>query len=301
MSTRNPDPSIDDGPITIAAASFLAQVLGLETSPNALAELRSDLSTIKRDHNAAIYTIQLDSSVGTAAFLVYAYLLDAHGGDGKTGRALYEAGVRTLEEAAERNTPGPRAVANAETDDYGFILATTPGTYRALTAAGHRGTTASARDPHAVSEPEPAAELSPPPAARPRPAQPVSSAPAHSMPTNVPLEPAPPPRRSSRAPATPSPADNDAIRSDAADRLLLLIKDANAEAKTWLNALVAASNMATDTESEDDLIAFNVAETALALHVLDDENVSALLRALNLLVAGAAQQARAGMKTEPDD
>lgn len=311
MSTRHPDPSIDDGPITLAAASFLAQVLGLETSPNALAELRGDLSTIKRDHNAAIYTIQLDSSVGMAAFLVYAYQLDAHGGDGKSGRALYEAGVRTLEEAAERNTPGPRAVANAETDDYGFILATTPGTYRALTAASQRTAPASAPHPPAVTDQEPAAEASPPrrpaPVAetpaptRPRLAQPGSPTPAPSLPTNVPLEPAPAPRRTSRAPAPLSPADNDAIRSEAADRLLMLIKDANAEARTWLNALVTASNMASDAESDDELIAFNIAETALALHVLDDENVSALLRALNLLVAGAAQQARAGQKTEPDD
>lgn len=293
MSTRNPDPSIDDGPITTAAASFLAQVLGLETSPNALAELRSDLSTIKRDHNAAIYTIQLDSSVGMAAFLVYAYVLDARGGDGKTGRELYEAGVRTLEEAAERNTPGPRAVANAETDDYGFILATTPGTYRALTAASQRATPERGQPPQAVAaRPAPAAET---------PLPPSPPAPAHSMPTNIPLEPAPPPRRPNRAPVQPAPADNDAVRSDAADRLLLLIKEANAEAKTWLSALVAASQMATDTESDDDLIAFNTAETALALHVLDDENVSALLRALNLLVAGAAEQARSGLKTEPDD
>lgn len=281
MSTRNDrvaDPSADDGPITAAAASFLAQVLGLETSPNALAELRGDLSTIKRDHNAAIYTIQLDSSVGPAAFLVYAFVLDARGGDGKTGREMYDAGVRTLEEAAERNAPGPRAVANAETEDYGFILATTPGTYRALTATNHRV----------------APQVAPPPAAQPEPS--VSPAPAN----RVSPEPAPP-RRPSRAVPEPPLPDNDTVRSDAADRLLVLLKEANGEAKIWLNALVAASKMATDTASDDDLIAFNTAETALALHVLDDENVSALLRALNLLVAGAEQHARAGLKTEPDD
>lgn len=269
----------EDGPLTAAAASFLARVLGLESSPNALAELREDLSAIKRDHNAAIYTVQLDSSVGPAAFLVYAFLLDARGGDGKTGREMYEAGVRTLEEAAERNSPGPRAVANAETDDYGFILATTPGTYRALNAASQRTATRA-------------------PASEPPPAAPASSAP---RPASAPLAPSPP-RRPARAPVEPPEPDNDTVRSDAADRLLVLLKDANAEAKTWLNALVAASKMATDTESEDDLIAFNTAETALALHVLDEENVSALLRALNLLVAGAEQHARAALnKTEPDD
>lgn len=282
MSTRNDRLSAatgDDGPITAAAASFLAQVLGLETSSNALAELRGDLSTIKRDHNAAIYTIQLDSSVGPAAFLVYAFLLEGRGGDGKTGREMYNAGVRTLEESAERNAPGPRAVASAESGDYGFILATTPGTYRALTAADHR----------------PATVPPPPPPVAPEPAT------ATISPTSVPLEPAPPPRRAARVAPEPTLADNDTVRSAAADRLLVLLQEANGEAKIWLNALVAASKMATDTASDDDLIAFNTAETALALHVLDDENVSALLRALNLLVAGAERQARAGLKTEPDD
>ena len=116
--------------LTYAAASFLAQVLELEDDPATLVE---DLAAIKRDQNAAIHTIQLESSVGPAAFLVYTYVLDVRGGDGHTGRELYEAGLETLQQAAIRNTPGPRAVAHADTDRFGFILATTPGTYRALT------------------------------------------------------------------------------------------------------------------------------------------------------------------------
>ena len=115
--------------LAMASAAFLAQVLDLEDDP---AILTDDLAAIKRDQNAAIYTIQLESSVGPAAFLVYTYVLDATGGDGHTGRELFDAGLATLQQAAARNTPGPRAVAHAETDEHGFILATTPGTYRAL-------------------------------------------------------------------------------------------------------------------------------------------------------------------------
>jgi len=116
-------------PIRHGAAMFLGQVLGITESPDYLA---NDLSPIKRDANASIYTIQLDSSVGPAAFLVYAYVLDERGGDGRTGRELFDTGLATLQQAAQRSTPGPRAVAHATADPFGFILATTPGTYRAL-------------------------------------------------------------------------------------------------------------------------------------------------------------------------
>jgi hypothetical protein len=114
------------------AAVFLGQVLGLSETAT---DLANDLSPIKRDVNASIYTIQLESSVGPAAFLVYAYVLDDRGGEGHTGKELFDAGLATLQQAAERSSPGPRAVAHAETDAYAFVLATTPGTYRALTGA----------------------------------------------------------------------------------------------------------------------------------------------------------------------
>jgi hypothetical protein len=123
---------VADRPADPGAAAFLAQVVGLDRDREAVDELAADLGAIKRDVNAAIYTIQLDSNIGPAAFLVYAYLLDERGGDGQTGRELYEAGMATLAEAAHRASPGPRAVAHAETSVAGFILATTPGTYRAL-------------------------------------------------------------------------------------------------------------------------------------------------------------------------
>jgi hypothetical protein len=131
-------------PMRQSAAVFLSEVLGMEDSASQLAP---DLSTIKRDSNASIYTIQLDSSVGPAAFLVYAYLLEERGGDGHTGRELFESGLTTLQQAAQRETPGPRAVAHAEDGNYAFILATTPGTYRALTGeTGSRKIEASTSD-----------------------------------------------------------------------------------------------------------------------------------------------------------
>lgn len=132
------------------AAAFLGQVLGLGDQPGHLA---TDLSPIKRDSNASIYTIQLESSVGPAAFLVYAYQLHERGGDGHTGKELFDAGLETLQEAARRATPGPRSIAHAETDDYGYILATTPGTYRAL-----RGSQAAEPAPDVSEVAEPAVD-----------------------------------------------------------------------------------------------------------------------------------------------
>lgn len=141
LTTLEPDD------MAIAAAGFLAEVLGLDDEDVSLA---NDLSAIKRDANAAIFTIQLESSVGPAAFLVYGYVLDERGGDGHTGRELYESGLATLQQAAERDSPGPRAVAHGEADTRGFIIATTPGTFRALAGAS--------------TEPAPAPALEPDPA-----------------------------------------------------------------------------------------------------------------------------------------
>lgn len=118
--------------LLLPTAAFLQQALELDDDPATLAR---DLSVIKRDSNAAIYTIQLESSVGLAAFLVYTYLLEERGGDGHSGKELFDAGLETLQQAATRNTPGPRAVAHASTATHGFILATTPGTYRALSGS----------------------------------------------------------------------------------------------------------------------------------------------------------------------
>lgn len=138
----------EQDPLRESAAMFVSRVLGL-TDP--ATDLASDLSPIKRDVNASVYTIQLESSVGPAAFLVYAYVLHDRGGEGHTGKELFDAGLATLQQAAQRTSPGPRAVAHAETETYGFILATTPGTYRALTGM---------QAPSAPQEPSP--EVQPP-------------------------------------------------------------------------------------------------------------------------------------------
>jgi hypothetical protein len=116
---------------SLKAAAFLVQALELEDEPRAIAD---EVIEIKRDANAGIYTAQFDSSVGPAAFLIYVYVLDAINDEGRTGRDLFEADRQTLETAAERNAPGPRIMAHALTAADGYILTTTPATWRALTA-----------------------------------------------------------------------------------------------------------------------------------------------------------------------
>jgi hypothetical protein len=110
-------------------ASFVVQALDLSDDPAALAP---EITALKRDVNAGISSIELDSSVGPAAFLVYHYLLDVADDDERTGRALFDADLATLERAAEQNTPGPRILAHALAGGTAYILATTPATYRAL-------------------------------------------------------------------------------------------------------------------------------------------------------------------------
>lgn len=225
-------------PVLHGAATFLGQVLGISETPDYLA---SDLSPIKRDANASIFTIQLDSSVGPAAFLVYAYVFDQRGGDGRTGKELFDAGLVTLQQAAQRAAPGPRAVAHAETEAFGFILATTPGTYRALTG-----------------------ELDPTEAVATNAADPI---------------------------AVEASAE---IRSEIAQELLRALRSANQHATDWLAAIQAASQSDLDDDVIDDLLVFTEEETELALYLLDDESIGNLLRALNLLVASAQQQAAQG-------
>jgi hypothetical protein len=88
---------------------------------------------LKRNANAGISSVELDSSVGPAAFLIYHYLLKRKNDEGKTGKQLFNADLKTLELAAKRDTPGPRIVAHAIAGDEAFILATTPATFRVLT------------------------------------------------------------------------------------------------------------------------------------------------------------------------
>ncbi|MFL5758872.1 MAG: hypothetical protein ACJ789_03990 [Thermomicrobiales bacterium] len=130
---------MDDQALRLAA--FVVQALELEEDPR---DLAPEIVALKRDRNAGISSIELDSSVGPAAFLIYHYALKRKNDEGKTGRQLFAADLRTLETAAARETPGPRIAAHATTDDEAYILATTPATYRALTGAE----TAPAEPPH---------------------------------------------------------------------------------------------------------------------------------------------------------
>jgi len=116
----------------LRAAAFLQEALGADMDPAAIAP---ELDVVSTDAYAITYTIELQSSIGDAAFLIYQFKLDATGPDNRRGADVFREGLETLELATERNTPGPRIVAHAMTDDEGYMLATTPATYRLLTGA----------------------------------------------------------------------------------------------------------------------------------------------------------------------
>lgn len=115
--------------LALGAATFVTQALGLPDSPDTIV---LELSTVREDAVAGIYSLELDSSVGAAAFLIYAYTLQDRDAQGTSGESLYSEGLAILQQAAERDTPGPRMVAHADSETMGFILATTPATWRAL-------------------------------------------------------------------------------------------------------------------------------------------------------------------------
>lgn len=117
-------------PFALKLAAFVNEALDLGEDP---AELAEEILPFKRDANAGISTIELESSIGPAAFLIYHYELNTPDDEGRAGSELFQTDLRTLERAATLNTPGPRILAHAVTDDEAFILATTPATHRALT------------------------------------------------------------------------------------------------------------------------------------------------------------------------
>ena len=125
-------------PIAMRLAAFVNEALELDEDPGNLAE---EILPFKRDQNAGISTIELESSIGVAAFLIYHYELNTADDDGRPGSELFQTDLRTLERAATLNTPGPRIIAHAVTDDEAFILATTPATHRALTGTGSEEST----------------------------------------------------------------------------------------------------------------------------------------------------------------
>jgi hypothetical protein len=117
-------------PQTLRLADFVRQALDLNETPASLAE---EIVPYKRDSNAGISTIELDSTVGVAPFLIYHYLIEETNDDGKTGGDLFQADLKTLERAAMIDSPGPRIMAHAVAGDEAYILATTPATHRVLT------------------------------------------------------------------------------------------------------------------------------------------------------------------------
>lgn len=236
------DNSATPDTLMMATAQFLIQALELTDSPE---EIANDLSPMKRDSNAAISSIQLDTSIGLAGFLVYTYVLNRTGGDGKTGKELFDTGLETLQLAANRNTPGPRPVAHADTDEYGFILATAPGTWRAL--MGHTSTES------IEAQPDDALTV----------------------------------------------GNTESIREEAARELFDLLQKANTQAVNWLSAIQAASRQAQE-DPDQGTISFTESETELAIFLLDDDSVGALLRTMNMLVATAQDQAAQAMGGEPE-
>lgn len=236
------DSSATPDPLMMATAQFLIQALDLSDPADVIA---NDLSPMKRDSNAAISSIQLDTSIGLAGFLVYTYVLNRTGGDGKSGKELFDSGLETLQLAASRNTPGPRPVAHADTDEYGFILATAPGTWRAL--MGHTSTDS------IEAQPDDALTV----------------------------------------------GNTENIREEAASELFDLLQKANNQAQTWLTAIQAASRQAHENPDEG-MITFTEAETELAIFLLDDDSVGALLRTMNMLVATAQDQAAQAMGGDMD-
>lgn len=231
------DPQSSPDALLTATAQFIIEALDLTDSPDDIAR---DLSTMKRDANAAISSIQLETNIGLAGFLVYTYILNRTGADGHTGQELFDQGVETLNLALSRNTPGPRPVGHANTEEYGFILATAPGTYRALI-----GKTSIAN---------------------------IEAQPDDALTT----------------------ANTASIRSDAAGELFELLQKANQQATNWLEAIQAASRQA-EVTGDSATIAFTEPETELAIFLLDDESVGALLRTMNMLVATAQEHASQAM------
>jgi hypothetical protein len=123
----------------VKVAAFLVQALEMELDPIALAD---DVVPFKRDVNAGISSVQIDSSIGPIPFLIYDYQLLIQNAERITGQSLFEADLRTLERAAVGETPGPRVLAHATAGDEAFILAATPGVHRALTGIDPNGVVA---------------------------------------------------------------------------------------------------------------------------------------------------------------
>lgn len=111
------------------AAAFLAQALEMPAEPEALVD---DLTAVADDGVVATFAVELESTAGVVAFLVYAYRLTSRDSDGASGRERMERDLATMAEAERLDAPGPRAVAQAEDGPLAFLLATSPAMLRVL-------------------------------------------------------------------------------------------------------------------------------------------------------------------------
>ena len=112
------------------AAQMVAQALGMV---GAVDDLAGDLQVVARDDLDATFAVELLAGDDTAAFLVYGIDLAGVTVDGRDGRARLDAALATMQTAASLGAPGPRAVAHAVDERFGYVLATTPEHLRRLT------------------------------------------------------------------------------------------------------------------------------------------------------------------------
>lgn len=114
----------------LAAASVLAEALGIDEEPAAVAEA---MERVAADDLATTWAIELDANGNAVAFLLYAYDLDR---GGEAARTRMAADLAVMVEAAERRAPGPRPVAQAEAGGWGVVVATTPAVLAGLVGEG---------------------------------------------------------------------------------------------------------------------------------------------------------------------
>ena len=118
MANREPNEAMRSG-----AAQVVAQALGMN---DAAEELARELHVVARDDRDATYAIELLAGGDSAAFLVYGFDLAHADADGRDGETRLRAALATLDTAARLDAPGPRVVAHAFDERFGYVLATTP-------------------------------------------------------------------------------------------------------------------------------------------------------------------------------
>ncbi|MGI9254744.1 MAG: hypothetical protein ACR2J8_13455 [Thermomicrobiales bacterium] len=107
-----------------AAGAFLGEALGWPGAPE---EIGSHLEHVRTEGGETIYAAEIETETDSIPIMVFAYELNDDG-IARRGEA-----VATMMRAGELGTPGPRLVAEAEVDDWGLLLATTPAGLAILT------------------------------------------------------------------------------------------------------------------------------------------------------------------------